>query len=317
MKERIHIDPAEVVTCQDRIQDFVHRTPVLTSTLLNDYSGAELYFKCENFQKMGAFKIRGATNAVLQLNAAQKHKGVLTHSSGNFAQALALAARDQGIKAYIVMPENAPQVKVNAVRDYGAEIIMCHSDPSSRESMAEEVRVRTGATFIHPSDNKDVIIGQGTAALELFQDYQDLDFLVVPVGGGGLIGGSILAAQAIAPMCKVIGAEPFEADDAFRSLASGKIELNLSTNTIADGLRTYLGEHNFPIILAGVERIVRLKEGEIVSAMRLIWERMKIIVEPSSAICLAAVLSEKEQFAGKRVGILLSGGNVDLAKLPF
>ena len=317
MRGKSKIEPAEVAEALKRIKDSIHRTPVLTSHLINELSGAKLYFKCENFQRMGAFKMRGASNAVLQLSDEQKQRGVLTHSSGNFAQALALAARSQGVKAYIVMPKNAPEVKVNAVKDYGAEIITSESDPLSRENKAEEVRTRTGATFIHPSDNREVIIGQGTAALELLQDHQDLDFLVVPVGGGGLIAGSILAAQHMAPSCKVIGAEPFEADDAYRSLASGKIELNLSTNTIADGLRTYLGEHNFPIILAGIDKIIRVKENEIVHAMRLVWERMKIIVEPSSAVSLPAVLREKETFKGKKIGLLISGGNVDVANLPF
>jgi len=311
------IEPKEVEQALERIRPYIHRTAILHSRLIDEIAGTAVFLKCENFQKMGAFKMRGASNAVLQMSDEQKKHGVLTHSSGNFAQALALAAGIQGLKAYIVMPENAPQVKVDAVRDYGAEIIMSGSDPKSREDKAEEVRLRTAATFIHPSNDREVIIGQGTAALEMLQDMPELDLLISPVGGGGLIAGTVLAARHQSKHCMVIGAEPMQADDAFRSLASGKIEYNESANTIADGLRTHLGSINFPLIKEGVERIIRVEEEEIIQAMKLIWERMKIIIEPSSAVTLAAVIKEKESFKGKKLGLIISGGNVDISRLPF
>jgi threonine dehydratase len=307
-----------LIKVQDRIRPYIHRTPVLTSQLLNNISGANLFFKCENFQKMGAFKMRGATNAILSLSEEERQKGVVTHSSGNFAQALSLAAKGIGVKAYIVMPKNAPQVKKNAVKDYDGEIIESESTALAREEMAEKVRLELGATFIHPSNDDQVIYGQGTAAMELLEDYPDLDYIFSPVGGGGLIAGTALAAKYFSKKCKVIGAEPKNMDDAFRSLQSGKIESNeKGATTIADGLRTFLGDRNFPIIKENVERIIRVEEDEIVQAMKLIWERMKIIVEPSSAVAFAALLKEKEKFKNKNVGIIISGGNVDLQNLPF
>lgn len=301
----------------ERIKPYIHRTPVLTSQLINEISGAHVFVKCENFQKMGAFKMRGAANAILNLTEEQKSKGVVTHSSGNFAQALSLAAKQQGVDAYIVMPKNAPQVKKNAVKGYGGQIIESESTPIAREEMAEKVRVEKQATFIHPSNDDDVIHGQGTAAIELLEDQPDLDYIFAPVGGGGLIGGTILAAKYFSEGCKVIGGEPFEADDAYRSLISGKIEANETTNTIADGLRTYLGDRNFPIIKEGIHAIERVTEEEIVDAMRLVWERMKIIIEPSSAVAFAALLRRNEEIKGKKVGVIISGGNVDVANLPF
>ncbi|WP_181307147.1 pyridoxal-phosphate dependent enzyme [Rufibacter sp. XAAS-G3-1] len=307
----------DLIATKNRITPFIHRTPVLTSRLLNDIAGAELFFKCENFQRMGAFKMRGAVNAVLQLSEEQKMRGVVTHSSGNFAQALALAAQSIGVKAYIVMPENAPQVKKDAVRGYGGQIIECASSPIAREEVAAQVEKETGAFFIHPSNDRDVILGQGTAAMELLEDHPDLRFLFSPVGGGGLIGGTALAAHFFGNNCQVIGGEPFEADDAYRSLLSGQIETNDSTNTLADGLRTQLGDINFPIIQHYVEKIIRVEETEITAAMRLIWERMKIIVEPSSAVALAAFLRNKAEYAGQKVGVILSGGNIDVNHLPF
>jgi threonine dehydratase len=307
----------DLLATQSRIAPFIHRTPVLTSRLLNEIAGAELFFKCENFQRMGAFKMRGAMNAVLQLSEEQKAKGVVTHSSGNFAQALALAAQSIGVKAYIVMPENAPQVKKDAVRGYGGEIIESASTPIAREEVAAQVEKETGAFFIHPSNDREVILGQGTAALELLEDHPYLRYLFSPVGGGGLIGGTALAAHFFGNNCQVIGGEPFEADDAYRSLLSGQIETNDSTNTLADGLRTQLGDINFPIIQQHVAKIIRVEESEITAALRLIWERMKIIVEPSSAVALAAFLRDKADYAGKKVGVILSGGNVDVTKLPF
>jgi threonine dehydratase len=267
---------------------------------------------------MGAFKMRGATNAILSLSEEQRKKGVVTHSSGNFAQALSLAAKGIGVKAYIVMPKNAPQVKKNAVMDYNGEIIESESTPIAREEMAEKVRMELGATFIHPSNDDQVIYGQGTAAIELLEDHQELDYIIAPVGGGGLIAGTALAAKYFSNKCKVIGAEPKNMDDAYRSLKSGKIEFNENgATTIADGLRTVLGDRNFPIIKEHVERIIRVEEGDIVQAMKLIWERMKIIVEPSSAVAFAALLKEKENFKNKKVGIIISGGNVDVNNLPF
>ncbi|PWI30878.1 serine dehydratase [Flavobacteriaceae bacterium LYZ1037] len=306
-----------LINCYQQIKPFVHRTPVLTSHLINDIVGADLFFKCENFQKMGAFKMRGATNAIIQLNKEQKSKGVVTHSSGNFAQALSLAAKSLGIKAYIVMPNSAPQVKVDAVIGYGGVVTHCESTLEARENAASQISQKSGATFIHPSNDLDVIIGNSTACLELLEDVADLDYIFTPVGGGGLIAGTALAAHYFGKNCKVIGGEPFEADDAYRSLISGKIETNKTANTIADGLRTQLGDINFPIIQKHVERIIRVQEHEIIDAMRLIYERLKIVIEPSSAVALAAVLKEKEQFKNKKIGVILSGGNIDLSKLPF
>ncbi len=307
----------ELKQCHDRIKPYIHRTAVLTSSLLNEISGADLFFKCENFQRMGAFKMRGAANGISQLTALQKEKGVVTHSSGNFAQALSLAAKSLGVKAYIVMPSNAPQVKKDAVKGYGGQIIECPPTLQDREETATKIQNERGATFIHPSDDLDVIIGQGTAALELLEDHPDLDYIFTPVGGGGLIAGTALAAHYYGNNCKVIGGEPFEVDDAYRSLLSGKIETNTTTDTIADGLKTQLGVINFPIIQKHVSEIIRVEEQEIIDAMRLIWERMKIIIEPSCAVPFAALLKEKEKFKHKKMGIILSGGNVDLGNLPF
>ena len=301
----------------ERIKPFIHRTPVLTSELINDMVQAKVFFKCENFQKMGAFKMRGATNAILSLSDEERSKGVVTHSSGNFAQALSLAAKKIGAKAYIVMPKNAPQVKKNAVKTYEGIIIECDSNPIAREEMAAKVQRETGATFIHPSNDDEVIYGQGTAAMELLEDYPNLDYVFSPVGGGGLIAGTALATTYFSNHCKVIGGEPKNADDAYRSLLSGKIEYNDGVNTIADGLRTFLGNRNFPIIKKHVEKIIRVEEDEIVNAMKLIWERMKIIIEPSSAVAFAALLKNKEDYKNKHIGIVISGGNVDVENLPF
>ncbi len=301
----------------NRIKPYIHRTPVLTSQLLNVVCNAEIFFKCENFQKMGAFKMRGATNAVLSLTNDEKSRGVVTHSSGNFAQALSLAAKNSRVKAYIVMPKNAPQVKKEAVKDYGGVIVECESNINAREAEAKRIQIEKGATFIHPSNNDAVIFGQGTAALELLEDYPDLDYIFVPVGGGGLLAGTILAANQFSENCKVIAGEPKETDDAYRSLISGNIEINETTNTIADGLRTHLGDRNFPLIKEFVQEIIRIEENEIVEALKLIWERMKIVVEPSSAVAFAAVLKSKEKIKNKKIGVILSGGNVDVSNLPF
>lgn len=299
------------------LKSHVHLTPVLTSNYFNRCSGATLFFKCENFQRMGAFKIRGALYALMQLDKHQRTPGVITHSSGNFAQALSLAASMMGISAHIVMPHNAPEVKKAAVREYGGIIYETGSTSLTREKEAERIRIEKGLTFIHPSNNRNVILGNATAAMEFVHQKSDLDYVIVPVGGGGLAAGTALAVAYYGKNCQTIGSEPFEADDAYRSLLWNKIEYNKTTNTVADGLRTFLGDENFPIIKKYMLKIIRVEEKEIIDTMKNIWERMKIIVEPSSAVALAAVLREKSQFQNKKVGIILSGGNVDLKNLPF
>ena len=307
----------DLVACHNLIKPYIHNTAVLNSSLIDKQANAQIYFKCENFQRMGAYKMRGATHAILRLSPDQRQKGVVTHSSGNFAQALALAAQSLGVKAYIVMPSNAPEVKKSAVRAYGGHIIECEPTLEARELTAAQVEKDTGATFLHPSNQRNVILGQGTAAIELLADYPDLDFLVTPVGGGGLIGGSALAAHYFGNNLKVVGAEPFEVDDAYRSFQSGRIETNETTNTIADGLKTILGDQTLPLILNYVDHIIRVDEDEIVQAMKLIWERMKIIVEPSSAVAMAAILRDSHTFEDSKIGVIISGGNVDLSNLPF
>ncbi len=280
-------------------------------------TGARLFFKCENFQKVGAFKIRGATNAVLCLSDEEAQHGVATHSSGNHAAALAQAARWRGIPAYVVMPDNAPAVKRNAVARYGAQIFPCAPTLPAREAGLRDVVAQTGATIVHPYNDYRVIAGQGTAALELLQDAPDLDMMLAPVGGGGLLSGAAIAAAGFSGHIRVVGAEPALADDAYRSLQAGqRIEAG-PTNTIADGLKTSLGDKTFPIIQRLVSDIVTVSEEEIVHAMRLVWERMKIIIEPSSAVPVAALLCGRLAVAGKSIGVILSGGNVDLDRLPW
>lgn len=313
----MEISKTELLEVHRRIKPYIHHTPILTSSLINEMAGAEIFFKCENFQKMGAFKMRGAANAILSLTEEQQKNGVVTHSSGNFAQALSLAARNLGVPAYIVMPNTAPEVKKAAVRTYAGQITECPSTLKDREETANNIQKNTGATFIHPSNDLDVILGQGTAAIELLLEQPELHTVICPVGGGGLIAGSSLAVKYFGKNCNCIGAEPMEADDAWRSLNTGKIEENDSAETIADGLKTQLGDINFPIILENVSEIIRVEEKEILEAMVLIWERMKIIVEPSSATTLAAILKEKNRFKDQKIGIIISGGNVDLSKLPF
>ncbi len=300
-----------------RIKPFVHRTPVLTSHYLNSLLGCEVFFKCENFQKVGAFKFRGATNALLSLPPEQLRNGVATHSSGNHAQALALAAKLLGTKATIIMPNNSPNVKKNAVAGYGADIILCEPTLESREQTLRQFVSKSGAIFVHPYDNFNIICGQGTAAIELIEEVGSLDTVVAPVGGGGLLSGTSIATKSLLPNSKVFGAEPLGADDAARSLRSGVRVESIIANTVADGLRTTLSELTFSIIKQNVQDIITVDDQAIISAMKLIWERMKIIVEPSSATALAAVAAEKEKFAGCRVGIILSGGNVDLDNLPW
>lgn len=307
----------ELIEARKRIEKYIHKTPVLTSRLLNEISETELFFKCENFQKIGAFKFRGALNAILQLKEEEKVNGVVTHSSGNHAQAVSYAATSLGIKSYIVMPKTAPEVKKWAVKSYGGKIVLCEPSLKGRKETAEIIIKEKKATFIHSSNNKNVILGQGSSAMELLEDCKDLNCIITPVGGGGLLAGTSLSAKFFGKSCKTYAGEPYEADDAYRSLQSGKIESNKTTNTIADGLKTELGNINFPVIQENVESIIRVTEDEIIHAMKLIWERMKIIIEPSSAVPFAAVLKSKEIFKNKKVGIILSGGNVDLTNLPF
>ncbi|MCL4171091.1 UNVERIFIED_CONTAM: hypothetical protein GTU68_054268, partial [Idotea baltica] len=282
----------ELIATSERIKNYIHRTPVLSSQTINENSGAQVFFKCENFQKMGAFKMRGAINAILQLSDEQKQKGVVTHSSGNFAQAVSLSAKLLGIKAAIVMPSSAPKVKQEAVAGYGGVITISEPTLAARQAAADNIIQETGAIFLHPSNDLDVILGNSTAAQELLEDQNDLDIIMTPIGGGGLIAGSALAAKYLGNNCIAIGAEPMEVDDAYRSLKSGKIESNKSTDTIADGLRTTLGDINFPIIQEHVSEIMRVDEEEIILAMRMIWERMKIIIEPSSAVPFSAILKQ-------------------------
>lgn len=298
-----------VLQAYQRIKHQVHRTPVLTSGAIDTISGAKLFFKCENFQRVGAFKFRGASNAVLSLPPDQLANGVVTHSSGNHAAALALAAQLKNIPAYIVMPENSPEIKKQAVASYGANITLCPPTLEDREKYTLELIAKTGATFIHPYNNPQVITGQGTAAFELLSDYMDLDMLVVPVGGGGLLSGSLLSAKAMNETMKIIAAEPLGADDAWKSFYSGKWHASIHPNTLADGLLTSLGDLNFQIIKENLNEVVRVNDEMIQNAMKLFWERMKIVVEPSGAIGLAAVLSYPDYFASKKIGIIISGGN--------
>lgn len=300
-----------------RIRPYIHRTPVMTCQSINQMIGATVYFKCENFQKVGAFKSRGACNAVFSLDDAAVVKGVATHSSGNHAQALARAALIRGCKAYIVMPETAARVKVEAVKGYGGEIFFCKPTLASREETLQEVVNRTGATEIHPYNDYRVIAGQATATLEFFEDTGPLDVIMAPVGGGGLLSGTALATSYISPSTKVIAAEPVHADDAFRSFTTRKLVPSINPQTIADGLLTSLGSLTFPIILDHVHQIITVSEETIIQAMLLTWERMKIIIEPSSAVPLAALMENQDAFLGKRIGIIISGGNVSFDKLPW
>ncbi len=300
-----------------RIAPFIHRTPVMTCATLDAMAGARLYFKCENLQKTGSFKIRGATNAVLQLSPAEAARGVVTQSSGNHAAAVARAAAARGAAAHIVMPKNAPAVKCRAVEGYGGVITFCEPTVEARDGAMKRLLEETGGVLIHPYNDRRVIAGQGTAALELLEDVPELDVLLAPVSGGGLLSGNAIAATSVRPSVRVIGCEPANADDAYRSLKSGHIEKNATADTIADGLRAQLCELTFGILRERVDEIVRVSEEEIVAAMRLVWERMKIVVEPSAAVALAPAIARSIRADGKRVGVLLSGGNVDLSALPF
>lgn len=296
------------------IKPYIHRTPVMTNKSIDELSGINFYFKCENFQKIGAFKIRGGMNATLSLSPDQLKNGVATHSSGNHAQALAYAAKVLGIKAYIVMPKSSPKVKVDAVRGYGAEVIICEANQAAREAALDEVVARTGAAFIHPYDDDRVITGQATCVKELIEEVPDLDIVITPVGGGGLLSGTCLGAHYFKPGLKVYGGEPEGAADAVLSIKSGKVEKAPFIDTIADGLMTTLSERTLAIIKAHVTDILLVSDEEIKSALRLIYERMKIIVEPSCVVPFAVALRNPELFKGKKVGIILTGGNVDLTK---
>lgn len=307
----------DVEQARQRINPYIHVTPVLSSRSINEITGSEIFFKCENFQKVGAFKFRGATNAVFSLSDEEAALGVATHSSGNHAAALALAARLRGIKSYIVMPETSPKIKKLAVAGYGAEITYCKPTLESREETLKKVVERTNAAFIHPFNDIRVICGQGSASMELLEVVNDLDYIIAPVGGGGMICGTATVVYEKYPQIKVIAAEPENADDAYRSFKSGKLFPSVKPNTIADGLLTSLSPLTFGIIRKKVSDILTTSESQIVEAMRMIWERMKIIIEPSSAVAFAIVLGNREMFENKRLGIMLTGGNVDIDNLPF
>lgn len=305
----------DIQQAAERIKPYAHRTPVMTSESLNERVGARVYLKCENFQKVGAFKFRGACNAVYSLSDDEAKHGVCTHSSGNHAQALALAAKMRGIAAHIVMPNNAPQVKKDAVAGYGGKITFCEPTLEARESTLERIRLDTGANVVHPYNDERVIAGQGTASLELLADSPDLDVIIAPIGGGGLLSGTSVAAKGLKPGIRVLGAEPEMADDAQRSLKEGRIVPSVNPKTIADGLLTSLGSLTFPILQQNVEQIVAVSEQGIVDAMKFVWERAKIVIEPSSAVAVAVLWEKKINLSGLKVGVILSGGNVGLEKL--
>lgn len=307
----------DILKAAERIAGYAHKTPVLQSSYFNELTGADLYFKCENLQKVGAFKFRGAFNAISKLPEEEGRKGIITHSSGNHAQAVALASKMNGYKATIVMPENAPKVKVNAVRDYGADIVFCETTIESRQETTDRIISETGATFIHPYNNPNVIAGQGTCAKELLDEIPDLDLMIAPVGGGGLISGTAIAAKAINPKICVLGSEPKLADDAYQSLEKGSIQPVLRTDTIADGLRTSLGTLTFKIIQEKLDDILTVTEDSIIRDMRNVWERMKIIIEPSSAVPISALVDGQFNIHRKKIGIILTGGNVDVGNLPW
>ena len=312
----MQLDLDSIRAAHERIRPYIHRTPVLTSERLNEVAGASLFFKCENFQKIGAFKARGATNAVFALDDAIARRGVATHSSGNHGAAVARAAKLRGIPTHIVMPSNSAKVKIRAVESYGAHIVFCEPTEEARERTCAEVVKKTGATLIHSFENENVVAGQGTAAVELLEDVSNLDVVMCPVGGGGLLSGTAVAAKSMRPRIKVIAVEPANADDAAQSFRAGRRIVTEKKFTIADGLRTNVGERTFPIIRRYMDDIVTVSEQAIVSAMRTIWETMKIVIEPSAAVPYAAI-QEGKIVVGKRIGIILTGGNVDLDALPW
>lgn len=299
------------------IRPYVHRTPVLQSRAINEMAETSLFFKCENMQRVGAFKFRGGIHTMLRLSAEERAKGVATHSSGNHAQAVALAAQLLGAKAYIVMPSNAPEVKIKAVKGYGAEVTLCEPTLDARETTLATIIEQTGATMIHPYDDYRVIAGQATAARELLEEHPEIDCIVAPIGGGGLMAGTLLTAKYADHEVRVVGSEPTGADDAYRSWQKGERIPMVNPKTIADGLLTSVGERNFAIIKRDIETIFTVSDEEIIAAMRIIWERLKIVIEPSCAVPFAAILQQKAHFAGRKTGVILTGGNVDLGKLPF
>lgn len=317
-RPELNINSATIAQAAQRIKPFVFRTPILVNDTINELTGAKLLFKCENLQRIGAFKARGAINAVLQLSEENKERGVATHSSGNHAQALALAAKTIGIDAHIVMPENSPQIKIDGVKKLNGQIVFCKPNLESRETTLNEVIKNTGATFIPPYNHQHIIAGQGTAALEFIEDGPSLDAILAPLGGGGLLSGTALSSKYWSPSTKVYGCEPEVVDDGLRSFRSGKIEPNEpDAHTIADGLRTQLGDLTLYFIREHVHDILTVTESEIVEAMEIIWKNLKVIIEPSAAVPFAAVLKNREKFKNCSVGVILSGGNVDLAKVPF
>ena len=309
----------DVRSAAKRIKGVGHRTPVLTSKTLDQLAGRKLFFKCENFQKVGAFKFRGGWNAVSMLSDNEAEKGVCTHSSGNHAQAVAYSAQKKGIPAYIVMPNNSPDVKLNAVKGYGANVTLCEPTLEARRTTLDEIAKKTGAAVIHPFNNPNVIAGQGTAALELIEEVGELDAVIAPIGGGGLMSGTCITTRSLLPKAKLFGAEPKGADDAYRSLKEGKMLPQENPNTICDGLLTSMGENTWNILKDHLNGIYTVSDDEVIKAMKLIWERMKIIIEPSCATPVAVVMSpEFKQLEGiEKIGIILTGGNIDLSKLPF
>ncbi|MEX2680069.1 MAG: threonine/serine dehydratase [Candidatus Sigynarchaeota archaeon] len=304
----------EIEAAHIRIKDTVNKTPVMTSRTLDERVKAHVFCKCENFQRMGAFKMRGAFNTISQLSKEEMARGVITHSSGNHAQALALSARILGVKAVVVMPKGSPQVKIDATKGYGAEVVLCENTLASREETTNQLIAEHGYTLVHPYNNDNIIRGAGTAAYELIKEVGSIDFMFCPVGGGGLLSGTSIATKGLCPGSKVVAVEPKNADDAYKSFQAGKIIENKTTNTIADGLRTNLCERTFAIIKQNVDQVILVTEKEIVDAMRFLWERMKIVVEPSGAVSLAGLLSGQVAVEGKRVGVILSGGNIDLGE---
>ena len=316
-KYAVSID--DIRAAAGRIKSVGHRTPILTSQTLDKMAGRKLFFKCENFQKVGAFKLRGGWNAVSMLSDEEAAKGVCTHSSGNHAQALAFSAMKRGIASYIVMPNNVPDVKLDAVKGYGANITLCEPTLEARKTTLDEIVKKTGAHVVHPFNNPNVIAGQGTAVLEMIEDLGELDAIIAPIGGGGLMSGTCVTTRSLLPEAKLFGAEPTGADDAYRSLKEGKIIPQTNPNTICDGLLTSLGEYTWNILKDHLEAIYTVTDDEVINAMRLVWERMKIIIEPSSATAVAVALkSEFKALEGlEKVGIILTGGNVELSKLPF
>ncbi len=308
---------SDIKRAHQRISKYIIQTPVMTSKNIDEIAGCTIFFKCENFQKVGAFKMRGAANAIFSYRPEDRVNGFACHSSGNHGQAVALAAKLAEARAYVVMPKNSSQVKIDAVKGYNAEVIFCEPNDASRTQACEDVVNRTGAILIHPFNDYNIIAGQATAAKELIEEVDDLDAIITPVGGGGLASGTSLIAHHLDPNMEVFLGEPEAVDDAYQSLKAGKIIPNTSSETIADGLKTTIGEKNFAILKDHVKEVFTVSENEIVAAMKLIWERMKIVIEPSCAVPFAAILKNKKTFNGKRVGVILTGGNVDLTKLPF